>query len=80
MVVMVAGMVAAMGSRIPMPPSVAGKCMSGIVYVGIVCCCVMCANKLCMSMRIASVSSEFQWCKVELCVVCHWWYACVARR
>lgn len=59
-VVIAAGMVAAIGSRIPMPPSVAGKWMIGMVYVGSVCCCVMCANKLCMRMRIASVSSEFQ--------------------
>jgi hypothetical protein len=41
MVVMYAGVVAVMGSRIPRPPSVAGRWMMGIAWYGSVVCCVI---------------------------------------
>lgn len=60
MVMMYTGIVAVIGSRMPMPPMAAGRCKSGIAWSGRFLCCVMVAMVLWMIVRIVKVASECQ--------------------
>jgi hypothetical protein len=57
--------VATDGSRIPKPPSVAGRWMMGVAWEGRVICCVMVAMAWWMVMRIDKMISESHWKSVS---------------
>lgn len=62
-VVNAAGTAVATGSRIPSPPSFAGKCMMGVACNGSICVLVIFATMLWIIIRNCIAVLEFQLCK-----------------